>query len=121
MADPLCVALCGARGDGPLTSDQLKLLDLVSTESLSTDAGELQLLGGWREGESRPHEAELLEGEGGGMRDIGERFETMKFDTSNGAGFGYIVSLMTAVLIVLYIIMQSTVQARRQWERVCRM
>ena len=120
MADPLCAALCGARGDGPLTSDQLKLLDLVSTESLSTDAGELQLLGGWREGESRPHEAELLEGEGGGMRDIGERFETMKFDTSNGAGFSYIVSLMTAVLIVLYI-MQSTVQARRQWERVCRM
>ena len=61
--DPLCLALCGG-GDsagGPFTSDQLKLLNLLSDEPSSPETSGPQLLGGWEEGAHLPHEGELLE------------------------------------------------------------
>ena len=69
------------RGE-PMTSDQLKLLDLVSSESQHAQTtSSPRLLGGWDERDGQLQGGDWLEDRGG---DFADRLASMKFDTSNG-------------------------------------
>lgn len=63
-----------------MTSDQLKLLNLLdlSSESGHPETGMPRLLGDWDEGDSQLHRLE------GGERSLADRLAAMKFETSNG-------------------------------------